>query len=61
MAANDECMRYAEEFKRLAKLTDCPPVRDQLLDLARGWAAVARHERRDDAPVVVFLPAGRRS
>jgi hypothetical protein len=46
MAADDECLRYAHEYARLAGLTDYQHVRDQLLDLARGWTAIAQHERR---------------
>jgi hypothetical protein len=29
-------------------------VRDQLIDLARGWTAVAQHERRSDARYSVY-------
>jgi hypothetical protein len=58
MATDDECLRYAHEYARLAGLTDYQHVRDQLLDLARGWTAVAQHERRsDDARVLRFTPA----
>src|SRR5262249_37901776 len=33
------------EYARLAGLTKHQNVRDQLLDLARGWTAIAQHER----------------
>ena len=46
MATDDECLRYAHEYARLAGLTKHQNVRDQLLDLARGWTAIAQHERR---------------
>ena len=48
MATDDECLRIAHEYARLAGLTKQRNVQDQLLDLARGWTAVARHERRSD-------------
>jgi hypothetical protein len=35
----------------LAGLTKHQNVRDQLLDLARGWTAIAQHERPSDARV----------
>jgi hypothetical protein len=57
MATDDECLRYAYEYARLAGLTDYRNVRDQLIDLARGWTAVAQHERRSDARVLRFTPA----
>ena len=57
MATDDECVRVAHEYARLAGLTKHQNVRDQLLDLARGWTAVAQHERRSDARVLHFTPA----
>ena len=45
MATDDECLRIAHEYARLAGLTKHQNVRDQLLDLARGWTAIAQHER----------------
>jgi hypothetical protein len=56
---DDECMCYAHEYERLAALTDYRPVRDQLLDLARGWAAVAERERRSDDARALRLPQRR--
>jgi len=56
MATDDECLCYAYEYARLAGLTKQRNVRDQLLDLARGWTAVAQHERRSDARVLRFTP-----
>ena len=53
MGTDDECLRYAHEYARLARLTKHRNVRDQLLDLARGWTAVAQHERRSDGARVV--------
>jgi hypothetical protein len=57
MATDDERMDHAEEFVRLAGLTDDLTVRDQLIDFARGWMAAEQRERRseDDACVVVPL------
>jgi hypothetical protein len=57
MATDDECLRVAHEYARLAGLTKHRNVRDQLIDLARGWTAVAQHERRSDARVLRFTPA----
>jgi hypothetical protein len=57
MPTDDECLRYAHEYARLAGLTKHRNVRDQLLDLARGWRAVAQYERRSDARVLYFTPA----
>jgi hypothetical protein len=51
-----KCMCYGE-YLRLAGLTSHQNVRDQLLDLARGWTAIAQHERRSDARVLRFTPA----
>jgi len=57
MATDDECLRVAHEYTRLAGLTRHQNVRDQLIDLARGWTAVAQHEHRSDARVLYFTPA----
>jgi hypothetical protein len=54
-----ECMCYASEYERLAALTNYRPVRDQLLDHARGWTAVAEGERRSDDARVLTLPRRR--
>jgi hypothetical protein len=52
------CLRVAHEYARLAGLTKQRNVQDQLLDLARGWTAIARHERRSDgARVLRFTTA----
>jgi hypothetical protein len=53
MASDEEGMARAEEYVRLAGLTDDLTVRDQLIDFARGSMAAAQRERRsDDARVV---------
>ena len=57
MSTDEECLRYAHEYARLAGLTTHRKVRDQLIDLARGWTAVAQYERRSDARVLHFTPA----
>ena len=54
MATDDECLRIAHEYARLAGLTKQRNVQDQLLDLARGWTAIARHERRSDGARAPF-------
>jgi hypothetical protein len=48
MATDDECLRYAHEYARLAGLTKHRNVRDQLLDLARA----GRPLRSTSAPVM---------
>jgi hypothetical protein len=58
-ASEYECMCYAIEYERLAALTNYRPVKDQLLDLARGWTAVAEGERRSDGARVLTLPRRR--
>jgi hypothetical protein len=57
MATNDECLRVAHEDARLAGLTKHQNIRDQLLDLARGWTAIAQHEPPGDARTLCFTPA----
>jgi len=60
MATDDERMDHAEEFVRLARLTDDLTVRDQLIDFARGWMAAEQRARRsDDACVVPLRPRHR--
>jgi hypothetical protein len=49
MASDDEYMCYAREYVRLAVLTDLLPVKDQLIEQARGWVGAALRERRSDA------------
>jgi hypothetical protein len=56
LASDEECMAHARECVRLAGLTDDRKVRDQLLDLARGWIVAALRERRSDARVLTFPP-----
>jgi hypothetical protein len=47
-------MCYAREYVRLAALTDLLPVKDQLIEQARGWVGAALRERRsDDARVLI--------
>ena len=41
MAIDRECVDYACECIRLARLTDDPEIRDRLMDMARSWLAVA--------------------
>jgi hypothetical protein len=67
MASDEECMCHGRECVRLAGLTDDRNVRDELLDLARGWMAAALRERRmaderrSDARVLTFPPRSERS
>ena len=51
MVTDKECEHYARECVRLAELTK---PRDQLLDMAREWMALAMHENempKPDTPV----------
>jgi hypothetical protein len=57
MATSDECLRVAHEYARLARLTKHQNVREQLLDLARGWTTIAQNERPSDARMLCFTPA----
>ena len=65
MATDDECLRYAHEYARLAGLTNHRNVRDQLITLARDWIVAARkheeEEEDDDSKVLVFPSAVERS
>jgi len=49
-------MGHAHECVRLAGLTGDLTVRDQILDLARGWIRIALHAR--DSRVVEFPRVG---
>ena len=44
MISDEECVEYARECVRLAGLTKDMQLRDQLLNTAREWMAVAMHE-----------------
>ena len=59
MASDDEWMRYAREYVRLAALTDLQPVREQLIEHARGCVAAALQERRSDDARVLTLASPR--
>jgi hypothetical protein len=56
MASDQECMCCAREYVRLAGLTDNLKVRDQLIDFARGWMAIAQREGQSDPARVLTLP-----
>jgi hypothetical protein len=47
-------MSHARECVRLARLTDSPTIRDQLLDMAQRWKSAAKSQRQsgDRARVV---------
>ena len=54
MVTDKECEHYARECVRLAELTKDPQLRDQLLNMAREWMALAMHENempKPDTPV----------
>jgi hypothetical protein len=58
MKSYDECMGHAQECVRLAGLIEDLTVRDQILDLARGWIRVALRARDSEARVVEFPRVG---
>jgi NADH:ubiquinone oxidoreductase subunit D len=50
MATDKECVGYARECVRLARLTQDQRIREQLLNMAREWMAVAMHEEKSPQP-----------
>jgi hypothetical protein len=57
MASYQECMRHADECVRLAAMTDDTTVRDQIIELARGWMRTALGARNGEARVIEFPEA----
>jgi hypothetical protein len=55
MASEKECMDHVSECVRLASLTDNIVVRDQLVELAKGWISAAQQEQRV-AQVITLYP-----
>jgi hypothetical protein len=47
---DDECVSYARDCVRLAELAQDPLLREQLLNMAREWMAVAMHETKAPRP-----------
>jgi hypothetical protein len=54
MASYQECMRHADECVRLAAMTDDTTVRNQIIELARGWLRTASSAQNDNARVIEF-------
>ena len=52
-AFDKDCECYARECVRLAGLTEDQHMRDQLLNMARGWMAVVMHEDKVPEPKTV--------
>ena len=52
MATDKESMAHARECVWPSGLTDDRNVRDQLIDLARGWMAASLRGRRSDVRVL---------
>jgi hypothetical protein len=50
MACDQEMEGYARECVRLAHQTVDPEIREQLLQMAREWMAVAMHEEKVPEP-----------
>ena len=49
MASHEERMGHADECVRLAGMTADPTVRDQIIELARGWMRTALGARNGEA------------
>ena len=49
MATDKECVDYARECVRLADMTNDPQMRQQLLQLADDWMAIAKNKKGDRA------------
>jgi hypothetical protein len=58
MTSYEKCMGHAQECVRLAGLTSDMTVRDQVLDLARGWIRIALSARDSAARVIEFPRVG---
>ena len=50
MTKDSDCVGYARDCARLATLTTDEQIREQLLQMAREWMAVAMHEEKAPAP-----------
>jgi len=50
MAAEKDCMGYARECVRLARLTTAQEIREKLFALARDWMAAALDDRHVSSP-----------
>jgi hypothetical protein len=50
MTSDREIEGYARECVRLAQQTDDPKIREQLLQMAREWMALAMHEEKASEP-----------
>jgi len=46
MTKDSDCVGYARDCVRLATLTADEQIREQLMQMAREWMAVAMHEGR---------------
>jgi hypothetical protein len=54
MASYEECMSHADECVRLAGMTGDTTLRDQIIELARGWLSSALRAHNTDARVIEF-------
>jgi hypothetical protein len=50
MVTDQECLDYARDCVRLAGFANDRDLRNHLLQLAREWMAVARHEEKVPEP-----------
>ena len=46
MVSDNNCVQYARDCVRLAQTADDPQLREQLLQMAREWMAVAMKETK---------------
>jgi len=56
MASEKKCMDHASECVRLAGLTDDIAVRDQLVELAKGWISAAQQEQGVAQVITLYPP-----
>jgi NADH:ubiquinone oxidoreductase subunit D len=58
MATDKECVDYARECVRLAEMANDPQIRQQLLQLADDWMAIAKNKKGDKASDLGSQPIG---
>ena len=56
MTKDSDCVGYARDCVRLATLTADEQIREQLMQMAREWMAVAMQEEKVPAPKAAVGP-----
>jgi hypothetical protein len=44
ITSEDDCVGYARDCERLARMATDPEARERLFQMAREWMAIAMHE-----------------